>query len=277
MIKFNEPMSKHCSLRSGGMTSEFFLPKDINELSLFLKSNVKPILLVGLGSNLLVRDRGFNGVTIHTKNLKELNITNKYIESGAGTSLAKLSRFAQAKLKYGAEFLSAIPGSVGGALAMNAGAFGSEVWQYVVSVQTISLSGELQERFPNDYEINYRSVKHRFSDEFFISARFDFNLNKPNDNVRELLDKRNSSQPIGLPSCGSVFKNPKDNYAAKLIESSGLKGFCIGGACVSEKHANYIINQNNATALDIENLIIHIQNTVKTLHNVELETEIIII
>ena len=277
MIKFNEPMSKHCSLRSGGMTSEFFLPEDINELSLFLKSNVKPILLVGLGSNLLVRDRGFNGVTIHTKNLKELNITNKYIESGAGTSLAKLSRFAQAKLKYGAEFLSAIPGSVGGALAMNAGAFGSEVWQYVVSVQTISLSGELKERFPNDYEINYRSVKHRFSDEFFISARFDFNLNKPNDNVRELLDKRNSSQPIGLPSCGSVFKNPKDNYAAKLIESSGLKGFCIGGACVSEKHANYIINQNNATALDIENLIIHIQNTVKTLHNVELETEIIII
>ena len=277
MIKFNEPMSKHCSLRSGGMTSEFFLPEDINELSLFLKSNVKPILLVGLGSNLLVRDRGFNGVTIHTKNLKELNITNKYIESGAGTSLAKLSRFAQANLKYGAEFLSAIPGSVGGALAMNAGAFGSEVWQYVVSVQTISLSGELQERFPNDYEINYRSVKHRFSDEFFISARFDFNLNKPNDNVRELLDKRNSSQPIGLPSCGSVFKNPKDNYAAKLIESSGLKGFCIGGACVSEKHANYIINQNNATALDIENLIIHIQNTVKTLHNVELETEIIII
>jgi len=277
MIKFNEPMSKHCSLRSGGMTSEFFLPEDINELSLFLKSNVKPILLVGLGSNLLVRDRGFNGVTIHTKNLKELNITNKYIESGAGTSLAKLSRFAQAKLKYGAEFLSAIPGSVGGALAMNAGAFGSEVWQYVVSVQTISLSGELQERFPNDYEINYRSVKHRFSDEFFIGARFDFNLNKPNDNVRELLDKRNSSQPIGLPSCGSVFKNPKDNYAAKLIESSGLKGFCIGGACVSEKHANYIINENNATALDIENLIIHIQNTVKTLHNVELETEIIII
>jgi len=277
MIKFNEPMSKHCSLRSGGMTSEFFLPEDINELSLFLKSNVKPILLVGLGSNLLVRDRGFNGVTIHTKNLKELNITNKYIESGAGTSLAKLSRFAQANLKYGAEFLSAIPGSVGGALAMNAGAFGSEVWQYVVSVQTISLSGELQERFPNDYEINYRSVKHRFGDEFFIGARFDFNLNKPNDNVRELLDKRNSSQPIGLPSCGSVFKNPKDNYAAKLIESSGLKGFCIGGACVSEKHANYIINQNNATALDIENLIIHIQNTVKTLHNVELETEIIII
>ena len=277
MIKLNEPMSKHCSLRSGGMTSEFFLPKDINELSLFLKSNVKPILLVGLGSNLLVRDRGFNGVTIHTKNLKELNITNKYIESGAGTSLAKLSRFAQANLKYGAEFLSAIPGSVGGALAMNAGAFGSEVWQYVVSVQTMSLSGELQERFPNDYEINYRSVKHIFSDEFFISARFDFNLNKPNDNVRELLDKRNSSQPIGLPSCGSVFKNPKDNYAAKLIESSGLKGFCIGGACVSEKHANYIINQNNATALDIENLIIHIQNTIKTLHNVELETEIIII
>ena len=277
MIKFNEPMSKHCSLRSGGITSEFFLPKDVDELSQFLKSNNKPILLVGLGSNLLVRDSGFNGVTIHTKNLNRLNLNNNYIDSGVGTSLAKLSRFSQASKKYGAEFLSAIPGSVGGALAMNAGAFGSEVWQYIVSVQTISLSGEIHKRFPKDYEIDYRSVKHKFNNEFFISAIFDFNLKKANNTVRDLLEKRNSTQPIGLPSCGSVFKNPKNNYAAKLIELSVLKGFCIGGACVSEKHANYIINQNNATALDIENLIIHIQDTIKTLHNIELETEIIII
>lgn len=277
MIKFNEPMSKHCSLRTGGQTSQFFVPEDEAALSNFLKNNKTQLLFVGLGSNLLVRDKGFDGTTIHTKNFNSLDISRNFIDSGAGTSLAKLSRFSQANLKYGAEFLSAIPGSVGGALAMNAGAFGSEIWQYVVSVKTINLTGDIQERFPSDYKINYRSVIHQFSGEFFISARFNFDLKQPQDNVRDLLHKRNSTQPIGLASCGSVFKNPKDTYAAKLIESSGLKGFCIGGACVSEKHANYIINQNNASAMDIENLIAHIQNTIKDKHNVELETEIIII
>jgi UDP-N-acetylmuramate dehydrogenase len=277
MIKLNEPMSKHCSLRTGGQTSQFFVPEDEAALSNFLKNNKTQLLFVGLGSNLLVRDRGFDGTTIHTKNFNSLDISKDFIDSGAGTSLAKLSRFSQANLKYGAEFLSAIPGSVGGALAMNAGAFGSEIWQYVVSVKTINLTGDFQERFPSDYKINYRSVIHQFSGEFFISARFNFDLKQPQDNVRDLLHKRNSTQPIGLASCGSVFKNPKDTYAAKLIESSGLKGFCIGGACVSEKHANYIINQNNASAMDIENLIAHIQNTIKDKHNVELETEIIII
>lgn len=277
MIKLNEPMSKHCSLRTGGQTSQFFVPEDEAALSNFLKNNKTQLLFVGLGSNLLVRDRGFDGTTIHTKNFNSLDISRNFIDSGAGTSLAKLSRFSQANLKYGAEFLSAIPGSVGGALAMNAGAFGSEIWQYVVSVKTINLTGDIQERFPSDYKINYRSVIHQFSGEFFISARFNFDLKQPQDNVRDLLHKRNSTQPIGLASCGSVFKNPKDTYAAKLIESSGLKGFCIGGACVSEKHANYIINQNNASAMDIENLIAHIQNTIKDKHNIELETEIIII
>ena len=277
MIKLNEPMSKHCSLRTGGQTSQFFVPQDEAALSIFLKNNKTQLLFVGLGSNLLVRDRGFDGTTIHTKNFNSLDISKDFVDSGAGTSLAKLSRFSQANLKYGAEFLSAIPGSVGGALAMNAGAFGSEIWQYVVSVKTINLTGDIQERFPSDYKINYRSVIHHFSGEFFISARFNFDLKQPQDNVRDLLHKRNSTQPIGLASCGSVFKNPKDTYAAKLIESSGLKGFCIGGACVSEKHANYIINQNNASAMDIENLIAHIQNTIKDKHNVELETEIIII
>ena len=277
MIKLNEPMSKHCSLRTGGQTSQFFVPEDEAALSNFLKNNKTQLLFVGLGSNLLVRDRGFDGTTIHTKNFNSLDISKDFIDSGAGTSLAKLSRFSQANLKYGAEFLSAIPGSVGGALAMNAGAFGSEIWQYVVSVKTINLTGDIQERFPSDYKIRYRSVIHHFSGEFFISARFNFDLKQPQDNVRDLLHKRNSTQPIGLASCGSVFKNPKDTYAAKLIESSGLKGFCIGGACVSEKHANYIINQNNASAMDIENLIAHIQNTIKDKHNVKLETEIIII
>ncbi len=277
MLKYNEPMSKHCSLRSGGSTREFFSPKNSTELSEFLSDNSKQVLFVGLGSNLLIRDHGFDGVTIHTKHLKELTISESIIEAESGTTLAKLSRFAKSKNKHGAEFLSAIPGSVGGALAMNAGAFGSEVWQYVVSVQTINLSGQINQRKKSDFVIDYRSVSHKHMDEFFLSAQFDFNLEQQNDNVRDLLEKRNSTQPIGLPSCGSVFKNPNGHYAAELIEASGLKGFCVGGACVSEKHANYIINQDNATAADIENLINHIQNTVMSMHNVQLETEIIII
>jgi len=277
MLKYNESMSKHCSLRSGGLTREFFSPENVIELSEFLSGNSRQVLFVGLGSNLLIRDHGFDGVTIHTKHLKELAISEGIIEAESGTTLAKLSRFAQSNNKHGAEFLSAIPGSVGGAIAMNAGAFGSEVWQYVVSVKTINLSGKIQQRKKSDFVIDYRSVSHKHINEFFLSARFDFNLKQQNDDVRDLLEKRNSSQPIGLPSCGSVFKNPIGHYAAELIEASELKGFCVGGACVSEKHANYIINHDNATAADIENLINHIQKTVKSLHDIELETEIIII
>ncbi|MDP7553176.1 MAG: UDP-N-acetylmuramate dehydrogenase [Candidatus Thioglobus sp.] len=277
MLKYDEPMSKHCSLRAGGITREFCSPENIEELSEFLNHNHLPVLFLGLGSNLLVRDNGFNGVTIHTKHLNELTLSNGLIGAEVGATLAKLSRFAQTNLKHGAEFLSAIPGSVGGALAMNAGAFGSEIWQYVVSVRTINLAGKIQQRDKSDFVIDYRSVTHNHVDEFFISAQFDFDLEEANDNVRDLLHKRNSTQPIGLASCGSVFKNPNGNYAAKLIEESGLKGYCIGGACVSEKHANYIINQDNASSSDIEKLILHIQNTVKTLHKVELEPEIIII
>jgi len=277
MLKYNEPMSKHCSFRSGGCTREFFSPENSTELSKFLSDNSRQVLFVGLGSNLLIRDHGFDGVTIHTKHLNELTISEGIIDAESGTTLAKLSRFAQSNNKHGAEFLSAIPGSVGGALAMNAGAFGSEVWQYVVSVQTINLSGQINQRKKSDFVIDYRSVSHKHMDEFFLSAQFDFNLKQQNDDVRDLLEKRNSTQPIGLPSCGSVFKNPNGHYAAELIEASGLKGFCVGGACVSEKHANYIINQDNATATDIENLINHIQNTVMSIHNVQLETEIIII
>ena len=277
MLKYDEPMSRHCSLRAGGITREFCAPENIEELSEFLHHNNLPVLFVGLGSNLLVRDNGFDGVIIHTKNLKEMSFSNGLVEAEVGATLAKLSRFAETNLKHGAEFLSAIPGSVGGALAMNAGAFGSEIWQYVVSVRTTNLDGKIQQRDKNDFVIDYRSVTHNHVDEFFISAQFNFDLEKANDNVRDLLHKRNSTQPIGLPSCGSVFKNPKGEYAAKLIEQSGLKGYCIGGACISEKHANYIINQNNASASDIEKLILHIQTTVNKQHKIQLEPEIIII
>ena len=273
----NEPMSKHCSLRAGGLANEFFVPADIDQLSSHLKKNKKTVIFIGLGSNLLIRDNGFDGLVVHTKHLKNISFDNSVIKTDAGATLAKLSRFAGANNKHGAEFLSAIPGSVGGALAMNAGAFGSEIWQYVVSVKTIDMNGNTQQRSPDDYVITYRSVKAKHNDEFFISAEFNFNQVEKNIEARDLLDKRNASQPIGLPSCGSVFKNPNNNFAAKLIEACNLKGFCIGGACISEKHANFIINQNSATAKDIEELIKHIQTTVADAHGVALEPELVII
>ncbi|MBC8493737.1 MAG: UDP-N-acetylmuramate dehydrogenase [Candidatus Thioglobus sp.] len=277
MLKHNEPMASHCSLRSGGLAQDFFTPNSIQALADFLSTNTQAVVFVGLGSNLLIRDQGFNGVVVKLTQLNALSINHSTISVSAGTTLAKLSRFIHSQHQYGGEFLSAIPGTVGGALAMNAGAFGSEFWQYVVQVQTMNSSGEVFWRSVDEFNISYRQVTPKHADEFFVAAKLAFNTEKSDQDVKQLLLKRNASQPIGLPSCGSVFKNPPGQYAAELIELANLKGHCVGGACVSNKHANFIINQNKATASDIENLITHIQQTVKSKFNINLETELIII
>jgi len=277
MLTHNQPMGKYCSFRTGGIAQDFFTPENLDDLSKFLKNNEKPILMLGLGSNLLVRDQGFDGVVIKLKHLNQLEINNHTIVAGAGTTLAKLSRFCESKGLNGAEFLSAIPGNVGGALAMNAGAFGSEIWQFVSSVTTINTQGVVFKRSPEDFDISYRQVLSNNNNEYFIAANFQFEKIEKQDNIKTLLKQRNTSQPIGEANCGSVFKNPKNHYAAQLIEDSNLKGFCIGDACVSNKHANFIINQNEASANDIENLIIHIQQTVKSKFDIDLETEVVII
>lgn len=275
MLLHNEPMSRHCSFRAGGLAEDFFTPETLQDLSDFLKTNQKPLLFLGLGSNLLVRDKGFPGVVIKLSQLKNLQLKNDLVEVEAGVSLAKLSRFCQAHGICGGEFLSAIPGTVGGGLKMNAGAFGAEFWSYVEWVKTIDKSGAIFKRHKDDFIITYRQVRHKQGEEYFIGATLKFVKNSP-QNIQELLKKRNQTQPIGQANCGSVFKNPTPQFAAKLIEESDLKGFCIGGACISNKHANFIINQNNATANDIENLIIHIQKTVKSKLGIHLETEVII-
>jgi len=277
MLIHNESMSKHCSLRAGGQAKDFFTPNTLDELSEFLKNNHKPVLMLGLGSNLLVRDQGFDGVVIKLKHLDVLNISGNSIYVEAGTTLAKLSRFCESQGLHGAEFLSAIPGGVGGALAMNAGAFGSEIWQFVDSVTTINTAGVISKRNTTDFKITYRQVTANNKNEYFIAANFIFNQIDKQQNIRALLKKRNASQPIGQANCGSVFKNPANHHAAQLIEDCELKGVCIGGACVSDKHANFIINQGNATATDIENLIKHIQQTVKSKLDINLETEVRIV
>jgi len=270
-------MSKHCSFRVGGFAQIFFEPSSIQELSDYLKSNNLPVLILGLGSNILIRQKGFKGVVIKLGNLKELSTQGNFVSAQAGLTLAKLSRFCESNNLYGAEFLSAIPGTVGGALAMNAGAFGSEFWNHVVTVTTINSHGHIEQRDKLDFDIDYRYVNHHNRDEYFISAKLVFNDNPSQLNIKELLSKRNKLQPIGKASCGSVFKNPKKGYAAELIEKCNLKGFCIGGACVSEKHANFIINNGDASADDIEKLIRHIQKTVLDKHSISLETEVVII
>ncbi len=270
-------MSKHCSFRAGGLAQDFFTPNTLDELSDFLKNNHKPILMLGLGSNLLVRDRGFDGVVIKLKAFNQLVVNNGLIHADAGVSLAKLSRFCEAKNLNGGEFLSAIPGSIGGALAMNAGAFGTEIWSLVESVTTIHPSGVIRNRAPADFDIAYRHVVNKNFDEYFIRAKFKFNQTQKLNNIKALLEKRRQSQPIGEANCGSVFKNPRPQFAATLIEKSNLKGVCIGGACVSNKHANFIINRDQASASDIEKLIAHIQQTVKSKFGIALETEVKII
>lgn len=273
----NESMHKHCSLRAGGTVQNFFTPNSINELSDFLKNNRQPILMIGLGSNLLVRDTGFTGTAIKLTQLKQLEFKKGLVITSAGTTLAKLSRFCESQHLNGAEFLSAIPGNIGGALAMNAGAFGSEIWSFVESVTTINDSGKVFTRDKSRFDIAYRQASPHHQNEVFIGANLKFSQAKKQDDIKTLLKKRKNSQPIGQPNCGSVFKNPLNYHAAKLIEDCDLKGFCVGGACISDKHANFIINQNNATTNDIENLIKHIQQTVKSNLNVDLETEVVIV
>jgi UDP-N-acetylmuramate dehydrogenase len=276
-MHYNQSMRQHCSLRAGGTVENLFIPNSIDELLAFLRGNQRPILMLGLGSNLLVRDGGFLGTAIKLTTFNQLEFKDGVVDVEAGVTLAKLSRFCEAQGLNGAEFLSAIPGTVGGALAMNAGAFGADIWTMVESVTTVDDLGAVFRRNKSEFEIGYRKVTPHHQGEVFIGASLRFSQVEKQDNIKDLLKKRNDAQPIGAPSCGSVFKNPPDYYAAQLIEDSGLKGFCVGGACVSNKHANFIINADNASTDEIENLILHIQKTVQSDAGVALETEVVIV
>ena len=281
---YDEPMSKHTSWRAGGNAKQYFIAKDIDDLSVMLKSlpDDEELFWLGLGSNTLVRDGGFSGVMIAMQGVAtELDIRDeKYVSVGASVTCAKLAKFCAKNKLAGAEFFSGIPGLMGGAVAMNAGAFGGETWQHVIDVKTINRKGEITERAASEFDVAYRTVK-GLKDEWFVSATLRFEssekTDEPSRDIKQLLAKRAESQPIGMFSCGSVFKNPEGHYAAELIESCGLKGKRIGGAVISEKHANFILNDQSATANDIESLIKEIQKSVLEKHDVELHTEVRII
>lgn len=294
-VLFNEKLSKHTTWRVGGPADIFFVPADKQDLSWFLRSmdGVMPVMWLGLGSNLLVRDGGVRAAVISThgalNDLQRLSETEVWCD--AGVPCAKLAKQC-AKWNLGpAEFFAGIPGTLGGALAMNAGAFGGETWRHVVEVETINRRGELRRRVASDFAISYRHVAYRHvayrsqSDahqEWFTGAQLSFadrgeSLESGEAEIRSLLKRRKETQPIGEPSCGSVFTNPPGHHAAKLIESAGLKGHRIGGAVVSTKHANFIINEGKAKAADIEQLIEHVKAVVLEKFSVELNPEVRIV
>lgn len=285
-VLFNEPLAKHTSWRVGGPADLLFRPASKQDLALFLKHLPvdMPVFWLGLGSNVLVRDGGLRAAVIEThgafNDLQRLSDTEVWCD--AGVPCAKLAKQC-AKWNLGpAEFFAGIPGTLGGALAMNAGAFGGETWRYVVEVETINRHGDIKRRLESDYEVAYRHVrgpKNGLGDEWFLGAALSFAISDANGEaeIRALLARRKESQPIGEPSCGSVFTNPPGHHAAKLIESAGLKGFRIGGAVVSTKHANFIINEGTATAAELEHLIAYVKATVQQQYGIELKPEVRIV
>ena len=279
----NEPMSRHTSWRVGGPADRFYIPADLDDLAIFLKSlpPQETVHWLGLGSNLLVRDGGVRGTVIVTSGaLNSLSVSpSGVVRAEAGVPSAKVARFSADQGLTGAEFLAGIPGTIGGALAMNAGAFGGETWKIVEAVETIDRQGERRQRLPADYRIGYRSARGP-RNEWYVAAHFRLHpgeVGQGKSLIKTLLAKRGATQPTQLPNAGSVFKNPPNDHAARLIEASGLKGACEGKASVSELHANFIVNQGGATAADIEHLISRIQATVENLHGVTLETEVRVI
>jgi UDP-N-acetylmuramate dehydrogenase len=309
-LKHNVPMSKYTSWGAGGVAERMYQPADLDDLLMFLRSLPvdEPLYAVGLGSNLLVRDGGLGGtVLLLHGTLSALHLEmDGSVYAEAGVPGAKLARFAASHDLCGAEFFVGIPGTLGGMLAMNAGCYGSETWEKVLRVQTVNRHGEVRVRTAADYEIGYRHVVLRekgkggrekgenlgrgdalhpslftlHQNEWFIAAWLQFpqgDGESARQEIKALLSKRIASQPLNLPNAGSVFRNPQGDHAARLIEQCGLKGKQIGGAQVSEKHANFIVNAGAATAADIENLINEVQATVEQQTGVRLQCEVRII
>ena len=279
-LREQEPMSRHTSWKTGGNADYFYSPADVNDLSIFISllSDDMPITWVGLGSNLLVRDSGLPGVVISVVGvLDELElINNNEISIGAGVLCVKAARYIAKKGLTGVEFLAGIPGSIGGALAMNAGAYGGEIWKSIKQVETINRDGKHKIYTKDQFQIGYRSVSLP-EDEWFVACQMELEVLDKNiveKNIKTMLRERAEAQPLGQLSCGSVFRNPPNDHAARLIDACGLKGRKIGGASVSEKHANFIINEGNATSLDIETLIKLVKTTVYEKYSIQLTPEV---
>jgi UDP-N-acetylmuramate dehydrogenase len=300
-LRLNEPMARHVSWRAGGAAARCYQPADLDDLAAFLRQlpPQEPLLFVGLGSNLLVRDGGFRGtaVLMHAA-AKRPRLEAGRIYAEAGVASPKVARFAAVNGFTGAEFLAGIPGTVGGALAMNAGCYGGETWGIAERALTVDRHGQLRVRARDEFEIGYRHCALRVEkrdekrdgkrdgkrlgeDEWFAAAWFKL---PPGDGgvsrerIRLFLERRIRSQPLQLPNAGSVFRNPPGEHAARLIEACGLKGLAHGAARVSEMHANFIVNPKGAArASDIEWLIGTVRERVRAQTGIELVPEVRIV
>ena len=278
----DEPLHKHTSWRVGGPADLFYAPTTVTELKRILEElpTAAAVHWLGLGSNLLVRDGGIRGAVIATSSLeRELErLDENRVRASAGLACMLLAKRCVRWQLGPAAFFAGIPGTVGGALAMNAGAFGGETWTHVESVTTIDRSGKVRERPRADFEIDYRTVRGPTSEWFLAGTfRFEHDASSSMDAIKALLARRNAAQPLGIPSCGSVFRNPPGDFAGRLIEAAGQKGRRLGGAQVSDKHANFILNVGDATAADIEALIGEVQAAVERTSGVRLEPEVRVI
>jgi len=278
-----EPMSRHTTWRVGGPARYYYEPADADDLAELLPQLPpdEPLLWLGLGSNLLVRDGGFSGTVIATSGaLATLaRVGDDCLWAGAGAACAKVARQGRRSGLVGAEFLAGIPGTMGGALAMNAGAFGGETWSIVREVETVDRAGRRRRRSREDYRVGYREV-HGPAGEWFLGALLELRAgdgDAAGDRIRSLLAQRARTQPTGLPSAGSVFRNPPGRKAGRLIEACGLKGRRQRGAHVSEKHANFIITESGATAADVEALIAEVMAVVERVLGVRLQPEVHIV
>jgi UDP-N-acetylmuramate dehydrogenase len=281
-LLMNEPMSRYTSWRVGGTADQLYMPAGLQDLQAFLQGlpQGEPVHFVGLGSNLLVRDGGVRGTVVLMHDaLTDMRFEGEKVYAEAGVTCAKLAKFAARQHLHGAEFLAGVPGTVGGALAMNAGCHGGETWDIVQRALTIDRHGQIHERSQVDVEVGYRHVSLP-GEEWFVAAWFQLQAGDASvaeEKIKALLAKRLETQPLNLPNAGSVFRNPEGGFAARLIEACGLKGCRIGGAQVSEKHANFIVNTGEAKADEIERLIAHVRDTVLRQQGVELQREVKII
>ena len=279
-LYFDYPLNECNSWRVGGRSDCFYMPSGVEDFMFFLSHCVgeKPVTCIGLGSNVLVRDGGVRGVMISLRDgFEEISHCGGCVYAQAGVTCARLARYCAEHGLAGLEFIVGIPGVVGGALAMNAGAFGAEIWERVSAIDSVDRSGCMCTHPASRFEVGYRTVEMP-GEEWFVAGHFDLlpgaDPDELKQRIKELLRQRKKTQPLQQPSCGSVFKNPEGEYAAHLIEQCGLKEYTIGGAQVSVEHANFIINRGNARAAEIEALIRHVQSTVTRETGVKLQMEV---
>ena len=276
----NVSMARMTTWGTGGSADRVYVPADVEDLADFL-AGLGPrdeVLWVGLGSNLLVRDGGVDGTVVLTsRTLGRIEEAGRgLVRAGAGVPCAKLARHCAGRGYAGGEFLAGIPGTAGGALAMNAGAHGAETWDLVHRVETVDRSGGRRWRERREFEVGYRTVRGT-PGEWFTRAEFRFAPEDPaavRARTRGLMRARATSQPVGQRSCGSVFRNPPGDYAGRLVEACGLKGAREGGAVVSDKHGNFIVNEGSASSSDIETLIGRVRSRVRDETGVDLEPEV---